>query len=112
MTLSDEEHSGVLVIRLCEPRLDAVGVPAFKDEIAARIDRGHSKLVLDLSKVEFVDSSGLGAIIACLKRLGPEGKLAIVGVKGVVSKLFALTKMDRVFPLYDSVDAAIAGMAR
>lgn len=111
MKLSDEERSGVLVIRLAGPRLEAVGVPAFKEEMAARIDKGHRKLVLDLSRIEFVDSAGLGAIVASLKRLGPQGTLAIAGVKGAVGKLFALTKMDRVFPLYDSIDAAIAGMA-
>ena len=111
MNLTEEQRSGVLVIHVGGPRLEAERAPAFKNEVAARIDEGHQRLVLDLSQVEFVDSSGLGAIVACLKRLSPEGILAIVGVKGTVGKLFALTRMDRVFPIYDTVDAAVEGMS-
>ena len=110
MKLNDEERLGVLVVHVVMPRIDALCASAFKEEIAARIEKGHHRLVLDLSDVDFVDSSGLGALVACLKRVGPLGTIAIVGTKGVVSKLFTLTKMDRVFPLYDTVDAAIEHM--
>ena len=110
MKLNDEERLGVLVVHVVMPRIDALCASAFKEEIAARIEKGHHRLVLDLSDVDFVDSSGLGALVACLKRIGPLGTVAIVGTKGVVSKLFTLTKMDRVFPLYDTVDAAIERM--
>jgi anti-sigma B factor antagonist len=81
--------------------------PAFKDEVTKHIEAGHSQLVLDLSRVEFVDSSGLGALVACLKRLGPRGNMAIAGASGAVIRLFNLTRMDRVFSLHDSVDAAV-----
>lgn len=110
MKLNDEERLGVLVVHVVMPRIDALCASAFKEEIAARIEKGHHRLVLDLSDVDFVDSSGLGALVACLKQIGPLGTIAIVGTKGVVSKLFTLTKMDRVFPLYDTVDAAIEHM--
>jgi len=111
MMLNDEERLGVLVVHVAMPRIDAMWASAFKEEIATRIEKGHHRLVLDLSDVDFVDSSGLGALVACLKRVGPLGTIAIVGTKGVVSKLFELTKMDRVFPLYDTVDAAIEHMS-
>ena len=64
----------------------------------AGIEAGHTRLVLDLSGVDFVDSSGLGAIVACLKRLGPRGDLAIAGARGAVSRLFTLTRMDTGLP--------------
>jgi anti-sigma B factor antagonist len=67
--------------------------------------------VLDLSGVEFVDSSGLGAIVSCLKRLGPRGSLAIAGAQGSVQRLFTLTRMDRVFPLHETVDAAVDSLS-
>ncbi len=111
MKLQDDEQAGVLVVRVLNGRIDAAHADRFKAAIAARIEKGHHRLVLDLSQVDFVDSSGLGAIVACLKRIGPRGTLAIVGAKGVVAKLFALTKMDRVFPLYETVEAAIKQMA-
>jgi anti-sigma B factor antagonist len=109
--LSDEQRNDILVVRVDEKRVDASRAPQFKDEITRRIEAGHTRLVLDFSGVDFVDSSGLGAIVACLKRLGPRGDLAIAGAKGAVSRLFTLTRMDKVFPLHDTVDAAVAQMS-
>ena len=111
MTLNDTTHGDVLVVSVEDPRIDAARAPAFKAAMAERIDRGHIRLVLDLSKVDFVDSSGLGAIVSCLKRIGPRGNLAVAGAKGAVAKLFALTRMDRVFPLHASVDDALKSVA-
>ncbi len=108
--LSDEQRNDILVLRVEEKRVDASKAPRLKDEITQRIEAGHHRLVLDLSGVEFVDSSGLGAIVACLKRLGPRGNLAIAGAKGAVMRLFTLTRMDKVFPLHDTVEAAIERM--
>lgn len=107
MMLSDEPRDRVLVVRVEERRVDASKAPAFKDEMARRIEAGHDQIVLDLSQVEFVDSSGLGAIVSCLKRLGPRGTLAVAGAQGAVARLFTLTRMDRVFPLHASVDEAV-----
>jgi anti-sigma B factor antagonist len=109
--VSDEQRNGILVVRVDEKRVDASRAPQFKDEITRRIEAGHTRIVLDLSGVDFVDSSGLGAIVACLKRLGPRGDLAIAGAKGAVSRLFTLTRMDKVFPLHETVDAAVEKMS-
>ncbi len=109
--LSDEQRNDILVVRVDEKRVDASRAPQFKDEITRRIEAGHTRLVLDLSGVDFVDSSGLGAIVACLKRLGPRGELAIAGARGAVSRLFTLTRMDKVFPLHDTVEAAVEQMS-
>lgn len=111
MMIDDEDRGGVLVVRIGEKRLDASRAPLFKEEIAARIERGYSQIVLDLSSVEFIDSSGLGAIVSCLKRLGPRGNLSVAGASGAVAKLFALTRMDRVFSLHDTADAAVANVS-
>jgi anti-sigma B factor antagonist len=105
--LTSELRNNVLVVRVTEKRVDAGKAPMFKDEMTRCIDSGQNQLVLDLSGVDFVDSSGLGAIVSCLKRLGPRGNLAIAGAKGGVSRLFTLTRMDKVFALHDTVDAAV-----
>lgn len=105
--LSSELRNGVLVVRVAEKRVDASKAPAFKDEMTRCIEGGQNQIVLDLSNVDFIDSSGLGAIVSCLKKLGPRGSLAVAGAKGAVSRLFTLTRMDRVFALYDTVDAAV-----
>jgi anti-sigma B factor antagonist len=109
--LSHEIRDGIAVVRVEEKRMDAARAPAFKSELAELIEAGHNQLVLDLGQVEFVDSSGLGAIVSCLKRIGPRGNLAIAGAGGAVAKLFALTRMDKVFALHPDVDTAVAKMA-
>ena len=110
MMIDEELRGGVLVLSIREPRLDAARAPAFKEAIAARIAGGYQRLVLDFSRVDFIDSSGLGAVVASLKRLGPGGALAVSGTRGAVAKVFSLTRMDRVFPLHETVDKAVAAL--
>jgi anti-sigma B factor antagonist len=107
MEIRDHSHGDLLIVQVCSSRLDASQAPEFKEEITTRIASGHTKLVLDFSMVDFVDSTGLGALVNCMKRLG-KGQLSIVGVKGAVSRLFALTRMDQVFAVYPTMDAALA----
>ena len=105
--LSTDLRNNILVVRVEEKRIDASKAPAFKDEMARCIDAGQTQLVLDLSQVDFIDSSGLGALVSCLKRLGPRGSLVVAGATGAVSRLFTLTRMDRVFALHANVDSAV-----
>ncbi|WIJ23779.1 STAS domain-containing protein [Devosia sp. RR2S18] len=108
--LSTETTGDVLVVRLTEKRLDAGKAPLFKERIGSLIEDGASRLVLDLRDVEFIDSSGLGVIVSCLKRLGPAGNLAIAGASSPVKRLFTLTRMDRVFSMHDTPEAAVASL--
>ncbi|WP_157959756.1 STAS domain-containing protein [Devosia submarina] len=108
--LSTETIDEVLIIRVEERRLDASKAPAFKDDVGQIIDEKANRLVLDLTLVEFIDSSGLGVIVSVLKRLGPSGNLAIAGANSTVRRLFSLTRMDRIFKLYDSPQAAVEAM--
>ena len=105
--LSTDLRNNILVVRVEERRIDASKAPAFKDEMSRCIEAGQNQLVLDLSQVDFIDSSGLGALVSCLKRLGPRGSLAVAGATGAVSRLFTLTRMDRVFALHPNVDTAV-----
>ena len=108
MDVTEETRGGVLVLRVGEARLDAAKAPAFRDELIRRVEAGQTALVLDLSAVEFMDSSGLGALVSCVKRMGSRGTLAVAGAKGAVARLFQLTRMDKVFALHDDVEAAVA----
>jgi anti-sigma B factor antagonist len=105
--LSTDLRNNILVVRVEEKRIDASKAPAFKDQMTQCIESGQNQIVLDLSQVDFIDSSGLGALVTCLKRLGPRGSLAVAGATGAVSRLFALTRMDRVFALHPNVDSAV-----
>ena len=62
MNITVKEIDQVLVVQPMEKRLDAAIAPAFKGQMVDYINQGHSKLVLNLAEVEFVDSSGLTAL--------------------------------------------------
>lgn len=97
MPLAGEERGGALVLRAAGPRLDASIAIAFKDAFRAALTPEAHEVVLDLSAVEFLDSSGLGALVAVLKLAGPERRFALAGLTAPVRKVFALTRMDSVF---------------
>ncbi len=90
-----------LVIAVEETRLDAALALTFKDMVRESTTQEGSPVILDLSKVEFLDSSGLGAIVGAMKLLGPERPLEIAGLTSGVRKLFRLTRMDTVFKIHD-----------
>lgn len=65
-------------------------------------DRGHKKIVLDLDKVEIINSYGLGKILMCYKRLKVEdGVLMVKPLKGFVREVFELLMLDSLFPVYE-----------
>ncbi len=84
-----------------EPRLDAYVAEEFKKRLLEAIEDGTRHLVLDLSGVEFMDSSGLGAIVYCLQRMAENGSLAIAGAQEPVALMLRLTHMDKVFVVVD-----------
>ena len=78
-------------------RLDASVAPAFKQQVVGVAEAGERRLVIDLAGVDFLDSSGLGALVSILKSLGSQGAMAVCGARGGVLSLFKLTRMDKVF---------------
>jgi anti-sigma B factor antagonist len=103
MDLHSTKTNGTLIVAVNEPRIDASAAIRFKDSMRALTDGGASHIVLDLSQVTFVDSSGLGAIVASMKQLGPGQKLDLAGLTPDVAKVFRLTRMDSVFVIHDDI---------
>ncbi len=97
-----------LVISLREKRLDAVIAVNFKDALFEYIDQGRNHIVLDMACVNFIDSSGLGAVVSILKHVGREGRLHLCGVTPGVMAVLKLTRMDRILKSFDSLEAAAA----
>jgi anti-sigma B factor antagonist len=103
-----EEQGGRLVVRIDHQRFDAAFVPSFRAEMDRLIAAGHERFVLDLAPVDFMDSSGLGALVAVLKQLGDPARLPVCGARGPVAKLIRLTRLDKVLRLHDDVAGALA----
>jgi anti-sigma B factor antagonist len=109
--LAVSKERDVTVITPTMKRLDATVAPAFKQAVVQVIEAGETRLVLDLAGVEFLDSSGLGAMVSILKALGVRGTVAICNARGAVLSLFQLTRMDKVFALLPSRADAVARLA-
>lgn len=110
MQLDQQEAGEALIVTPLEDRLDARVATDFKERMTELIALGHAKIVLDLSKVEFIDSSGLGAIVSSLKRMGGRGELVVCGLQETTMTLFKLTRMDRVFQIFDSEQQAVSAL--
>lgn len=112
LTFDVEEHDGALVIRPRNRRLDAALAVAFREELGARLEQGPALVILDLQDVEFVDSSGLGALVALLKRQGRRGELQLCQIAPAVARLFQITRMDRIFTIHADRASALAAHVR
>jgi anti-sigma B factor antagonist len=87
-----------------------VSAPRLKSAIDSAVDGGSPRVVVDLTEVSFMDSSGLGALIAGLKKARQSsGDLRITGVNQQVATVLALTNLDRVLRAHPSVEAATDG---
>jgi len=96
------EGQDVLVIELREDNLDASNVREFRDAVQSLI-QDRSKVVLDMAGVNFVDSSGLGALISCLRQLnGKRGDFRLCEMSRTVRALFELMRMHRVFNIHET----------
>jgi anti-sigma B factor antagonist len=97
----------VAVATVAVEDLDASNAGDFKRDMAPVLE-AHSRLVLDLSRVRFVDSSGLGAFISCLRKLNAAGgDLKLCGMTKPVRGVFELVRMHRVFDILDTPEEAV-----
>lgn len=111
MDMTGRTEGRLQIVTVNEPRIDAAVAIQFKDEMRTQTMDGPARVILDVSQVEFIDSSGLGAIVAAMKQLGPGRKLELAGLTPAVDSVFRLTRMDSVFTLYPSLDAALMSAA-
>lgn len=86
-----------LIVTCDGSRLDAPFAKSFFNSMQSFIQKGYVDIVLDLSSVEFVDSTGLGAIVRCLKEVNGLGHLVLCGVSEMVLSLLKMTRLDDIF---------------
>lgn len=107
MGYKTRQEGDVTVVTVEDSRLDAGIAGEFRDFVIDLIDEGNTDFVIDISGVSFMDSSGLGAIVAVLKQIGSNGSIRLAGPQKAVSDLFDLTCMDRIFKIHATVDEAL-----
>jgi len=93
--------------------LDAVAAPGVRKDLTELVANGARALVVDLSEVERIDSSGLGALVTVLEAIREhDGEMALVGLPPAVRVVVELTRLHRVFAIYDDARTALAELRR
>jgi len=108
LNLSSEQQGNCLVISVDEDRIDAAVAVEFKDEMRRLVEHSSDRVLLDLGPVDSIDSSGLGAIVAVMKMLGPDRKLELSSLSEKVKTVFRLTRMDAVMTIHETHGDAIS----
>jgi len=107
MNTAIEESRDVSVVRLTD-RFDAYTAPVVKEKLLELQAAGRVKIVVDLSAVDFVDSTGLATLVAGLKHCRKAGgDLMLAGLRPRVKVIFELTRLDRAFQIYENEAEAL-----
>jgi anti-sigma B factor antagonist len=110
MKLDVNHQNGVIVLTPHLKRIDASVATEFKSKLLELVDKGDEKIVINLSEVDFIDSSGLGVLVLVLRKLGPEGKIRLCKVNDSVQSIFELTRLNQVFNIHKTVEGAVEGL--
>jgi anti-sigma B factor antagonist len=106
-----EEHD-ILIVHPDVERLDSSVSETFRRGMADFINNGHNKIILNLSRVKFIDSSGLGSIASSFKLMGKNGDLILCSINSHIMAMIKLTRMDRVFQIFPSEERALSSIAK
>jgi anti-sigma B factor antagonist len=108
MNINRRQHNSWHIITIAEERLDAHNSQEFKEFLSSLFEEGVTRMVIDLSIVRFIDSSGLGALVSGFKNaLSKQGELRLASLQPQVRSMFELTRLHRVFDIFPSCDDAV-----
>lgn len=106
MQLTTQIKPDALCVTVEDERIDAAIAVQFKDAFRKLLVGHKGRVVVDLEKVAFLDSSGLGALVAVMKMLPSGQKLELAGLQDAVQKVLKLTRMDSIFVLHQDAKTA------
>jgi anti-sigma B factor antagonist len=112
MQVAFEPKGPILVVRILEPQLAADTADGFRSRVLGAIPKEGARVALDLTRVGFLDSSGLGALVSLLKLVRSNGELVLFGLKPSVQEILRLTHLDSAFAWAPNEEAALAMFSR
>lgn len=94
-------------------RLDAASVSGFKEKVKGIIKSEDTLVIVDFSATKFIDSAGLGALVSILKMASQQSnvKIALVALSPQINQVFELTKLYRLFDIFENVAKAKEALA-
>jgi anti-sigma B factor antagonist len=102
-----KDVGGIKVVEL-EGEIDLSTAVVFKETVYEVIESGHTDVVIDLNGLEFMDSTGLGVLVAALKKTSTEGgSIRLICDKRSILKVFTITGLDKVFSIYDNLQRCL-----
>ena len=88
--------------------IDVYTAPRLRQALIDLVEGGATDIVVDMEKVDFLDSTGLGVMVEGLKRIkGRDGNLSVVTTQDKILKIFDITGLNKAFAMYGSVDEAV-----
>jgi len=109
MSFEKQDINGVQIVRINTERFDSNIAPELKTELLLIVEQGNKNILIDLSKVIYVDSSGLGALLFGLRQArDKEGKLKIFGANSRVLNLIRIAKLEQILLNFEREDEALA----
>ena len=104
----EEVENGVVIVTVPGPTLDAGSAKGFKSGMAPVL-ASATGLLLDMREIQFMDSSGLGAILSCMKQMSAKGgEMKVFGLSRAVRALFELVRMHKMVEVYNTREEALA----
>lgn len=102
------ERDGCMVVAV-RGEVDLATAPTLKNRLLELVTNGSTAIVVDLSATDFLDSTGLGAVVAAYKRVrAHDGHLTLVATAARVKRVFEITNLDRVVPICTTIEDACA----
>ena len=111
MDIAVDTTGDVAIVRVPVEELDASNVGEFKRDMAPVLE-ATTKLVFDLHRLRFMDSSGLGAFLSCLRRVNARGgDVKLCDMSPQVQAVFELARLHRIFDIYSTPEEAVRAFA-
>lgn len=112
ITISEREMSGICVLDL-SGRIDASTSPEVEVALGHKMNTGVKTMILNLTNLGYISSSGLRVILAALKKVKQTGGMIVLAdLQPGPAEVFKMTGFDRLFPIYDSVEKATEGLKK
>ena len=110
MQIIHRSDGDVLIVEVLDARLATNAARNFGEQLSHLVELGHNRVVLNLQRVRFIDSSGLGIIVMIRQRLADRGEIAIVSDQEAVLNVLKLTRMNKIFRIFADESAAVAAV--
>jgi len=108
MTIKIEQNSDILIFNVEIKRATVDTADLLKEKLTRTIKEGKTKIIIDMSQIEFTDSSFLSSLLAGLKQASlNHGDIKLVGLRPAVRYVFQITRLDKVFDIYGKIYEAV-----